>query len=62
MPSNAPSFLIHISGWFTTRSFFSLKDRRLYTLLPMYFSFVRTSRMVARRLASVEMESLATCC
>ena len=42
MGSNAPSARIHMSGALRTRSFFSLKETRFQTLLPMYFSLIRT--------------------
>jgi TolB-like protein/Flp pilus assembly protein TadD len=40
--SNTPSARIHMSGLLRTRFFLSLNDRRFQTLLPMYFSLIRT--------------------
>lgn len=41
MAGKTPLDRIHISGWFWTRTFFSLKDSRFQTLLPRYFSLIR---------------------
>ena len=39
--TKASGDLIHISGSFWTRFFFSLKERRFHTLSPTYFSLIK---------------------